>query len=63
MLMANQPLFGSYYSWIMLYGQSTRVVNIMLICDQCFKSWHMGNIIPQFEEVLVEKWLYLRCIK
>ncbi len=59
----SKPIFGSCFNWIILYGQSTRVANIMLICDQCSRSWRMGNIIAPFEEVLVEKWFYLGCTK
>jgi hypothetical protein len=36
---------------------------IMLICDHCSQSWHMGCLMPTLEEVLIGKCFYLQCTK
>ncbi len=42
--------------WCILCKQYLGITT-MLICDQCYKRWHMKWFTPSFEEVLVEKWL------
>jgi hypothetical protein len=44
----------------MLYGQSLGTT-IMLICDNCYRGWHMGCLMPPLEKILIGKWFYPWC--
>jgi hypothetical protein len=43
-----------HYYFCMLCEQFTRVA-IVLICNQCSKSWHMGCFMLPLEEMLIKK--------
>ncbi len=44
----------------MLCGQALGATT-MLICDKCFRGWHMGCLMPPMEEMLVDKWFCPWC--
>jgi hypothetical protein len=49
------PSFVVVLIGYMLYWQSMGVFKSMLFCDQCFRGWHMGCLMPPLNEMIVGK--------